>query len=276
MTMNDRPTLPASRPGPARLTRGLLTCAVAAVAISCSGAPAPTAPTPTSTAAPHMVSLTVSGQNEFDRSGQTAQFTATANMSDGSQVNRTADAIWQVDNESVATVSAQGVVTARANGSAGVSALFLGIRGTRTVTVRNAVNRTPDPAAGQRIPLPDIQAFIFQAANERPDLMTQQCPQGIKYVPTPWIDYMVSRLRERDTRWGYNAKPTKTAADNGGQPVVAAGDEIAYHFGSGADEGSTNVYLIDILEGHCGPTPRVTFRHFTGEEPGRWTGAGRF
>lgn len=244
---------------------------------ACTTAPAlPTAPSAPSAGTPHIVSLVVSGQDEFNRSGQTAQFTATANMSDGTQVNRTVDAFWQVDNESVASVSAQGVVTARANGTASVSALLLGIRGTKAVTVRNVVNRTPDPAPGQRLPLPDIRAFLQQAFNERPDLLAQQCPRGIKYVTNPWLDYMVDRLRTLDTRWGYNAKPTKTAADNGGQPVVAAGDEVAYHFGSGPDEGSTNVYLIDILEGHCGPTPRLTYRHFTGEEPGRWTGAGRF
>jgi hypothetical protein len=35
------------------------------------------------------------------------------------------------------------------------------------------------------------------------------------------------------------------------------------------------VYLIDILVAHCGTNPFVTFRHFTGEEAGFWTGAGR-
>jgi hypothetical protein len=67
----------------------------------------------------------------------------------------------------------------------------------------------------------------------------------------------------------------KTAADNGGVPVVAAGDEIAYNYSANRDEGSTDVYLIDILQSHCG-SPALTYRNFTGEEPGRWTGAGRF
>ncbi|MEW6322101.1 MAG: hypothetical protein AB1635_13570 [Acidobacteriota bacterium] len=58
--------------------------------------------------------------------------------------------------------------------------------------------------------------------------------------------------------------------------MVAAGDEIAYFAGSGNAEGSSNAYFIDILFGHCGPNPSVTFRNFTGEEPGIWTGAGRF
>jgi len=99
------------------------------------------------------------------------------------------------------------------------------------------------------------------------------CAGGGCHLRIPGIDR--ANLRTLDTRWGYNGKPTRTPADNGGNPVVAAGDEIAYHYGSGPDQGSTDVYLIDILLGHCGPTPSVTFRHFTGEEPGFWTGAGR-
>jgi hypothetical protein len=57
--------------------------------------------------------------------------------------------------------------------------------------------------------------------------------------------------------------------------VIAAGDEIAYHFGRGSDQNSPDVYLIDILIGHCGDNPSLTFRNFTGEEPGFWTGANR-
>jgi hypothetical protein len=137
--------------------------------------------------------------------------------------------------------------------------------------------RTPNPPAGQRLPLPNVSGLIVQWTNERPDLFpSQQCPQGIKYVTNPWQDYIMDRLRQLDTRWGYNAKPTRTAADNGGVPVVAAGDEILYNYGSGADEGNTSeVYAVDILEQHCG-NPRPTWRVFTGEEPVRWTGAGRF
>jgi hypothetical protein len=137
--------------------------------------------------------------------------------------------------------------------------------------------RTPNPPAGQRLPLPDVRGLIAQWTSERPDLFpSQQCPRGIKYVNNPWQDYIVDRLRQLDTRWGYNAKPTRSAADNGGFPVVAAGDEVLYNYGSNADEGNTNeVHAVDILEQHCG-NPRVTWRVFTGEEPVRWTGAGRF
>ena len=83
-------------------------------------------------------------------------------------------------------------------------------------------------------------------------------------------------FRQTDSRWGYNGKPTRSAADNAGQPVLAAGDEIAYHYGAGPDEGSPEVHLIDILENHCGSQARLTYRVFTGQEPGRWSGGGRF
>lgn len=138
-------------------------------------------------------------------------------------------------------------------------------------------NRTPNPPAGQRLPLPNMEAQIRQWTSERPDLFpSQQCPLGVKYVNNPWQDYIVDRLRQVDTRWGYNAKPTRTPADNGGRPVVAAGDEVLYNYGSNADEGNTNeVYAVDILTAHCG-SPVLGWRVFTGEEAVRWTGAGRF
>ena len=50
----------------------------------------------------------------------------------------------------------------------------------------------------------------------------------------PWLDALVDSLRAVDSRWGYNGKPTRTASDNNGFPVIAAGDEVAYHYGAGA------------------------------------------
>ena len=145
-------------------------------------------------------------------------------------------------------------------------------------------NRTPNPPAGQRLPLPDVRNLIAQWTSERPDLFpSQQCPLGVKYVNNPWQDYIVDRLRQLDTRWGYNAKPTRGPADNGGRPVVAAGDEILYNWGANPDAGNTTeVYAVDMLTAHCGDkearpvAPSLTWRVFTGEEPVRWSGAGRF
>jgi hypothetical protein len=116
-----------------------------------------------------------------------------------------------------------------------------------------------------------MQGVLAQFANA-----SDSCPRGIKYVNNPWQDRVIDAFRQTDLRWGYNAKPTRTAADNGGVPVVAAGDEAAYHWGDGTRQGSPDVHLVDLLVNHCGPTPTIGWRVFTGEEPGRWTGAGRF
>ena len=137
--------------------------------------------------------------------------------------------------------------------------------------------RVADPDPGTSLGLPDIEGLIGRINNEAPGLLvSQSCPLGLKYINNPWQDRIVDRLREYDTRFGYNGKPTRTAADNGGVPVVAAGDEITFFAGGGIAQGSRNIYAIDILFGHCGPTPSLTFRNFTGEEDAFWSGAGRF
>ena len=133
--------------------------------------------------------------------------------------------------------------------------------------------RPADPPPGTRLPLPDYFSLVGPLGGDYSN--SQSCPRGLKYVNNPWQDRVIDGFRQRDSRWGYNGKPTRTAADNNGVPVVAAGDEAAYHYGAGPDQGSPDVHLVDMLGGHCG-TPSLTWRVFTGEEPGFWTGAGRF
>jgi hypothetical protein len=216
----------------------------------------------------------VAGTSTFNEVGTRAQLSAIATLSNGSTEDRTSSATWFSDDSNIVSVSSQGMVTAHGSGETAISATVGDARGRLGISVR-LPNRTPDPPAGFRIALPDVRSFIQQSAAARPDLLAQSCPTGLKYVPNPWLDYMVDRLRTLDSRWGYNGKPNRSAVDNGGIPVVAAGDEIAYHFGGGPDQGSPDVYLIDILQGHCGPEPALTYREFTGEEPGVWSGAGR-
>jgi hypothetical protein len=139
-----------------------------------------------------------------------------------------------------------------------------------TTTPSGSGPRPADPAPGQRLPLPDMFSVLQRFSNA-----SDSCPRGIKYVNNPWQDRVIDAFRLIDTRWGYNGKPTRTAADNNGVPVVAAGDEAAYHYGAGPDQGSPDVHLVDLLVSHCG-SPTIGWRVFTGEEPGFWTGAGRF
>lgn len=90
----------------------------------------------------------------------------------------------------------------------------------------------------------------------------------------PGIDApLVRRLRATDPRWGLNWK----------RGVVGdmSQDVVDYYFAPGDPvEGSTDVYIIDVIGGHCGPSPSPAFTDVTeatrmGGTIGRWTLAGR-
>ncbi len=150
--------------------------------------------------------------------------------------------------------------------------------------------RTADPAPGARLPQPNVEylvrVFGAEAAAQGLLQTSVSCPQRAggpffdpiearKTILNPFITYIVDRLRLYDTRFGYNAKPTRAWT-----PAVIAGDEIAYHHGSDAAEGSPNAYAVDVLFGHCtgaigNPREEVGYRAFY-DEFVRWTGAGRF
>jgi hypothetical protein len=139
--------------------------------------------------------------------------------------------------------------------------------------------RVADPDPGTVLGMPDITALIDRLGRQFPPTLGNSCPTGRKYEPNPWINFMVDQLRTYDTRFGYNAKPTRGPADNDGFPVIIAGDEIAYFRGAGAAQGSGEVFAIDILFNHCdiirGGAPELTYRDIA-PEPAIWTGAGRF
>jgi hypothetical protein len=83
----------------------------------------------------------------------------------------------------------------------------------------------------------------------------------------------IDTLRTYDTRWGYNGKR--------GNTHDPSKDVIAYHYGPGPDEGSPDVYIIDIIGGHCGSTPSPIWNDVTAitlqsGTIGKWTSRGRF
>ncbi len=138
----------------------------------------------------------------------------------------------------------------------------------RFFTVRE--NRTPNPTSG-RLPLPGYGAgVVADVANQRPDLLARSCQEhGGTWE---FMDTVVDTLRLRDTRWGYNGK-----RGNSNDPSL---DVIAYNWGSQPDEGTINVYIVDILLSHCGsPSPAwidQTQATADGGSIGRWTSRGRF
>jgi hypothetical protein len=111
--------------------------------------------------------------------------------------------------------------------------------------VKPKENRTPDPPPGQRLPLPNMFSVVQEIAAQYPGALRNSCQeQGGTWE---FMDRVVSRLRQFDTRWGFNCK-------RGNCPDISQ-DIVDYHYGPGPDLGSTDVYIIDILLQHCGASP---------------------
>jgi hypothetical protein len=160
----------------------------------------------------------------------------------------------------------------------------------------NTPESTPAPAPGERLPQPYVRDLVFQFANEAiaQGYLNPQvaCPErqgnfnaayaleARKTQRNAYIDHIVRRLRTFDKRFGFNGKPTRAVV-----PSIIAGDEIAYHYGSDAAEGSPNVYIVDVLGGHCtgvgvvggidsGPNRHTPDYRVFYDEYGTWTLAG--
>ncbi len=131
--------------------------------------------------------------------------------------------------------------------------------------------RTPDPAPGTRLPLPNRVGVVDAAFRARPDLVRRSCQEhGGTWE---FMDYLVDELRKEDNRWGYNGK-----RGNANDPSM---DVVDYHWGAGPSENSTQVYIIDVMYQHCGNAPSAAWIDQTGVTAssgtiGRWTGRGRF
>lgn len=124
----------------------------------------------------------------------------------------------------------------------------------------------PDPA-------PDGSAVVNAVAAEHPEWLTASCvEQGGN---NEFLFEVVRRLRMQDDRWGLNWK----------RGVVGdmSQDVVDYHYGEGVSEESTDVYIIDIIGGHCPedatpPQPAwidVTQATLDGGTVGMWTLAGQ-
>jgi hypothetical protein len=131
--------------------------------------------------------------------------------------------------------------------------------------------RTPDPTGG-RLPLPSYGPSVVNAvARANPGALQNSCQEhGGSWQ---FMDQVVDTLRTYDTRWGYNGK-----RGNANDPSM---DVVTYHYSGGPDANSTDVYIIDIVGGHCGPTPAPTWIDVTDVTrnqgtTGRWISRGRF
>ena len=129
------------------------------------------------------------------------------------------------------------------------------------------------PQAVPPAPPPDGFAVVEQVANEFPELLQGSCvEQGGN---NEFLFEVVRRLRMQDDRWGLNWK----------RGVVGdmSQDVVDYHYGEGLSEESTDVYIIDMIGGHCpedGSSPQaawidVTQATIDAGTVGMWTLAGQ-
>jgi hypothetical protein len=111
-------------------------------------------------------------------------------------------------------------------------------------TITNIVGpRTPDPPPGQMLPLPGYGASVVASvAAAYPHDLANSCVEA--GGNNRWLFRVVQALRQHDSRWGLNWK----------RMVVGdmSQDYVTYNFGAGPDEGTTNVYAIDVIASHCG------------------------
>lgn len=121
-------------------------------------------------------------------------------------------------------------------------------------------------------PLPSYGASVVNAvARANPGALANSCQDhGGSWQ---FMDMVVDALRTYDTRWGYNGKR--------GSYSDVSHDVVTYHYGSGPDLNSTDVYIVDIIGGHCGSSPSPSWNDVTGATrsqgtTGRWLTRGRF
>jgi len=130
-------------------------------------------------------------------------------------------------------------------------------------------HRTPDPPAGQLLPLPNMAGVVAEVAAQFPGALRNSCQEhGGSW---DFIDRLVDRLRQVDTRWGYNCK-------RGNCPDISQ-DVVAYHAGAGPDvNGALETYTVDVISGHCGGNPVwwwAPHAYGTGPDAARWHDRGR-
>jgi hypothetical protein len=124
-------------------------------------------------------------------------------------------------------------------------------------------NRTPNPAPGTILPLPSYGPSVVNAlAAAFPGALRNSCGNN------EFLLRLVYQLRQMDTRWGFNWKR--------GNIGDLSQDVVTYNFGSGPDENTTEVYIIDVIFGHCGGNPGPNWADVTGATReagtiGRWT-----
>lgn len=101
-----------------------------------------------------------------------------------------------------------------------------------------------------RKPRPNDSGTVRAVADAFPALLRNSCQdQGGSWE---FMDRTVDALRAKDGRYGYNAKR--------GNTNDPSHDVASYYYAGGSDiQGSAQVYIFDLIGGHCGGNPFVVW-----------------
>lgn len=105
-----------------------------------------------------------------------------------------------------------------------------------------------------RKPRPNDSAIVRAVAAAFPGALVNSCQEhGGTWE---FMDRSVDALRSKDGRYGYNAK-----RGDMNNPSV---DVVSYFYANTTDfQGSEKVYIFDMVGGHCGPNPHITWQDVT-------------
>jgi hypothetical protein len=105
-------------------------------------------------------------------------------------------------------------------------------------------------------------------AAQHPEALARSCPeQGGSWE---FLDRALEALHAEDSRWGYNRRSAV--------PGGVLTDVVVYNYSAAPDEGTANVYEVDILTDQCGSDARPAWNVVTasGAQRPSWTSRGRW
>lgn len=89
------------------------------------------------------------------------------------------------------------------------------------------------------VPKGDLQTYLFGVAAAHDTELQASCNNGRNALDFPTI--LLQTLRTVDNRWGYNCRR--------GNCSDPSNDVVVYHYGVGHSEGSTDVWIFDVIGG---------------------------